>query len=85
MLCLPLLALGLSGLGGQLASAFLLPDVAALGLSSGTQIGSPSDPSFTKRWSTYNAPSYVAAVRPGTEQDVAKIVRIHSQRGHFTG
>lgn len=85
MRCLPILALGLSGFGSQLVSAILVSDVTALGLSSGTQIGSPSESAFTQRWSTYNAPSYVAAVKPVTEQDVAKIVRIPSKRRSFIG
>jgi hypothetical protein len=82
---LPVLALGLSGFGSQLVSAFLLSDVKALGLSAGTQVGTPSESAFTQRWSTYNAPSYIAAVKPTTEQDVAKIVRIPSRRKGFIG
>lgn len=85
MRCLPILALGLSGFGSQLVSAFLASDLTALGLSSETQIGSPSESAFTQRWSTYNAPSYVAAVKPGTERDVAKIVRIPSRLRRFIG
>ena len=44
-----------------------------LGLSPGTQIGPSSN--FTQRWSSYDAPSYIVAVKPVTESDVAKVVR----------
>ena len=80
MRCFQILALCLLGIGSQLASASLVSDLSALGLSPGTKIGSPSDPAFTQRWSSYNAPDYVVAVKPVTEKDVAKIVRMHSKR-----
>ncbi|KAF2648721.1 FAD-binding domain-containing protein [Lophiostoma macrostomum CBS 122681] len=75
MRCLPVLASSLLPLGSQLVSACLFPDVTALGLSSGTQVGSPSESTFTQRYSTYHSPSYVVAVKPVIEQDVAKIIK----------
>ena len=47
-------------------------ELLALGLSPGSQIGLTSG--YTPRWSSYEAPSYVIAVKPDTEDDVAKIV-----------
>ena len=44
----------------------------------GTVISFPGSPTFndaTSRWSTYDAPTYLAAVSPANEADVAKIVR----------
>jgi hypothetical protein len=80
MRCFPILGLSLSGFVCQLVTGTtILSDLHALGLSTGSQIGSPSDSNFTQRWSTYNAPKYVAAVKPVTDRDVAKIVRIASK------
>ena len=55
------------GVHGTLISA-----LRALNLSSGTQIGPASN--YTQRWSSYDAPSYVVAIKPVTDGDVAKIV-----------
>ena len=48
--------------------------------SSDTQIYYPSDPNYasltTQRWDIYEAPTYVASIKPGSEKDVQKIVRI---------
>lgn len=44
----------------------------------GTVISFPDSPTFndaTRRWSTFDAPTYLAAVSPANEVDVAKIVR----------
>ena len=49
-------------------------ELLALGLSSGSQVAPPSE--YTQRWSSYDAPSYVTAVKPATDDDVAKIVTI---------
>ncbi|KAK8060367.1 hypothetical protein PG996_010297 [Apiospora saccharicola] len=35
---------------------------------------------LTQRWSTWQAPSYIGAVQPTTEEDVAKIARTPSRR-----
>jgi hypothetical protein len=52
----------------------LISDLRSLNLSSSTYIGDPSN--FTQRWSSYHAPSYSIGIRPGTDDDVAKSVRI---------
>ena len=44
----------------------------------GTVISFPDSATFensTVRWSTYDEPTYLAAISPATEADVAKIVR----------
>ena len=44
----------------------------------GTVISFPNSPTFvnsTTRWNTYDEPTYLAAVSPATEADVAKVVR----------
>jgi hypothetical protein len=57
-------------------AASLIDDLRSLGLSPGTKVGLNSNSSgFTQRWSSYDAPSYVAAVKPVTDTDVAKVVR----------
>lgn len=56
------------------ANETITSELLYLGLSSGSQIGPTSE--FTQRWSSYDAPSYVTAVKPATEDDVAKIVTI---------
>ncbi|KAL5365929.1 hypothetical protein BJX96DRAFT_182060 [Aspergillus floccosus] len=46
-------------------------------LSSAAKIFLPTDINFTEvtpRWSTYESPSYLAAIKPATEQDVQAIV-----------
>ncbi|CRG83420.1 hypothetical protein PISL3812_00771 [Talaromyces islandicus] len=56
-------------------AASLIDDLRGLGLSPGTKIGLASNSSgFTQRWSSYDAPSYVAAVKPVTDKDVAKVI-----------
>lgn len=47
-------------------------ELRALNLSSGSQIG--LTPESTQRWSSYYAPSFVTAVKPAMDSDVAKIV-----------
>lgn len=50
----------------------------SLNLTKGTVISFPDSPTFsnaTERWSTFDPPTYFAAVSPATEGDVAKIVR----------
>ena len=50
----------------------------ANGWDNRTIISFPESSTFinsTSRWSTYDAPTYLAAVSPGTETDVAKVVR----------
>ncbi|KAL9025463.1 MAG: hypothetical protein Q9196_005720 [Gyalolechia fulgens] len=47
-------------------------EILALGLSSGSQL--LPTPNYTLRWSSYEAPSYIVAVKPATEEDVAKII-----------
>lgn len=45
--------------------------------SSNTQVFFPNDPQFassTERWNAYERPTYKAAVRPGSAEDVQKIV-----------
>jgi hypothetical protein len=34
----------------------------------------------TERWTTFSAPTYAAVISPGTEEDVAKIVRAYPFR-----
>ena len=48
-----------------------------------TVVSFPDSSTFenaTERWSTYDAPTYHAAVSPKTEEDVAKIVRHENSR-----
>ena len=49
------------------------------GLSPGASIYYPSDPDFatetTQRWSTYSPPSFVATIKPVTDEDIQNIVR----------
>ncbi|KAK0510736.1 hypothetical protein JMJ35_007168 [Cladonia borealis] len=54
------------------ANGTIRSELLSLGLSSGSQIGPTSE--YTQRWSSYDAPSYVTAVKPATEDDVAKII-----------
>lgn len=61
----------------QGAHGTLISDLRSLDLSPGTQIAPSSDSAdFTQRWSSYDAPSYIVAVKPVTDIDVAKIVRV---------
>lgn len=49
----------------------------------GTVISFPSSPTFqnaTVRWTTFDAPTYFAAISPATEADVAKTVRDRTVR-----
>ena len=57
---------------GHSNSDTILTEIRALGLSSGSVIGVTSK--STQRWSNYYAPSFVTAVKPATDDDVAKIV-----------
>lgn len=45
-----------------------------------TRIYFPDDPNWanatTQRWNVYSAPSYVASVKPGCEEDVQRVVYI---------
>lgn len=47
-----------------------------------TRIYFPDDPNWanetTQRWNIYNAPSYVASIKPGCEEDVQRVVYIPS-------
>lgn len=47
-------------------------------LSPEAQIILPTDETFasqlTQRWTDYNRPSYIGAIKPGTENDIQKIV-----------
>lgn len=49
-------------------------------LSPDAQIFLPTDTNFTaqltQRWTDYNAPSYIGAIKPATEADVQNIVGI---------
>ncbi|KAI1314095.1 hypothetical protein F5Y03DRAFT_389576 [Xylaria venustula] len=67
-------------------------------LSEGTLIASSADPDFSSvvspRWSTWEAPGFVAAIKPVTEGDIQEIVRIAAahnisflatNNGHGTG
>ncbi len=54
------------------ANETIRSEILALGLSSGEQLF-PA-PNYTLRWSSYEAPSYIIALKPATEEDVAKIV-----------
>ncbi|KAJ2982722.1 hypothetical protein NUW58_g6385 [Xylaria curta] len=67
-------------------------------LSEGTQIASSSDPNFSSvvspRWSSWEAPGFVAAIKPVTEGDIQQIIRIAAahnisflatNNGHGTG
>lgn len=56
------------------ANKTIRSELLTLGLSSGSQIAPTSE--YTQRWSTYHAPSYLTAVKPATDDDVAKIVTI---------
>ena len=61
----------------QGAHGTLISDLRSLNLSPGTQIAPSSDSAdFTQRWSSYDAPSYIVAVKPVTDNDVAKIVGV---------
>jgi hypothetical protein len=45
--------------------------------ASNTTVSFPSSAAFinaTERWSTFSPPTYSAAISPGTEQDVSKVV-----------
>lgn len=47
--------------------------------SSNTQVFFPNDPQFassTERWNAYERPTYKAAVRPGSAEDVQKIIKL---------
>lgn len=42
-----------------------------------TTVSFPSSPAFnasTERWTIADPPTYVAAIRPGTEEDIGKVV-----------
>ncbi|CAL8579516.1 hypothetical protein XPA_005256 [Xanthoria parietina] len=54
------------------ANETIRSEILALGLSSGEQLF-PA-PNYTLRWSSYEAPSYIIALKPATEEDVAKII-----------
>ena len=83
-----LFAMGVTGvLGGSSAgslNARANPDIKALfadtqnNWCSGTQVYYPSNPKYvnltTQRWTSYEAPSYVASVKPACAEDVIKIV-----------
>jgi hypothetical protein len=47
-------------------------------LSDGAEIYSVNDPNWatetTQRWSNWDAPTYIGAIKPATEQDVAATV-----------
>lgn len=64
----------------------IVPGLKSLGLSSGTEIVHPSDQGyssgFTQRWTTHDAPSYAAAVKPSSAQDVATVVCSVLQHGN---
>lgn len=49
-------------------------------LSADAQILLPTDTNFTakltQRWTDYNAPSYIGAIKPATEADIQNIVGI---------
>lgn len=51
-----------------------------------TQIFFPSDPNYTdettQRWNFYSAPSYLASIKPGSEEDVQKVVSQPSAMAH---
>ena len=60
----------------------VFPNLTALfgpSLSPAAQIFLPSDTNFTssltQRWTDYNAPSYIGAIKPATEADIQNIVR----------
>ena len=57
----------------QTNNVTITSELLALGLSSGAQIALTSG--YTQRWSTYDAPEFVTAVKPATDADVAKIVQ----------
>jgi hypothetical protein len=48
-------------------------------LSPGAKIYFPSDPSYVnetiQRWTVYEEPTYIAAIKPATDDDVKAIVR----------
>ncbi|KAK3376223.1 hypothetical protein B0T24DRAFT_699510 [Lasiosphaeria ovina] len=52
-------------------------------VSSGTLIAASSDPGFASvvgpRWSTWEAPTYLAAIKPATVSDIQQIVKIAGQ------
>ncbi|PKX89314.1 FAD-binding oxidoreductase [Aspergillus novofumigatus IBT 16806] len=54
-------------------------------LSPEAQIYFPADPDYNKqvkqRWSTFASPSYIATIKPATEQDVQNTVKAASQNG----
>lgn len=68
------------------------PPLELCDLSAGSKIFLPSDPNYvnetTQRYTTHDAPTYRASVKPALDTDVQKIVRIsiktatakHSQR-----
>jgi len=49
-------------------------------LSPDAQILLPTDTNFTakltQRWTDYNAPSYIGAIKPATEADIQNIVSV---------
>lgn len=83
-----------SGVGapGNLKSRKTFPDDSAQRLASifephvseSTRLFFPSDKGFTEevtqRWTTWERPSFIAAIKPATEEDVAAIVR-HPNHG----
>ena len=68
-------ALALSALRTTNLTALLRP-----GLSPGAEIILPADSDWASevetRWSDYQAPTYLGAIKPATEEDIQDIVRI---------
>lgn len=58
-------------------------------LSPGAQILLPTDVDFstqlTQRWTDYNAPSFIGAIKPSTEGDIQNIVNPSSQTHNELG
>lgn len=53
--------------------------------SPNTTVSFPGSPNFanaTQRWSIFSPPTYSAAINPGTEEDISKVVRKHPQCSH---
>ena len=82
-----LLSFSTSALGGSVSYALMeraTPDLKSLlsqpqhAWCSGTQVFFPGQANYanltTQRWSTYEAPSYLASVKPACVQDVITIV-----------
>lgn len=72
-----LCSLGLTTLSS--AATHNITSIFSSSLSPGAQIFLPSDTNYTEdvtqRWTTYDAPTYIGAIKPATVKDIQNIVR----------